>query len=176
MLAALKRHPRPRSLRGFTLLEASIVLAVVGVLAAAGLPSLGQQLERKRLRGAAQELAADLAEARFEAARSGRALFVEAHSGSSWCWVVASAAGCDCAAAAVPPACRVHAVQAATFRGVRLVEGLAVTLEPGGAAAGTPQTAVLETARGEQLQVQVSALGRARVCARWGVWPGVPTC
>ncbi len=176
MLAALRRHPHPRRARGFTLLEASIVLVVLGVLAAAGLPGLGQQLERKRLRGAAQELAADLTEARFEAARSGRALFVEARSGTGWCWVVALAAGCDCAQGVLPPACRVHAVQAATFRGVRLVEGLALTLEPGGAAAGAPQTAVLETARGEQLQVQVSALGRARVCAGTGAWPGVPAC
>lgn len=176
MLAALRHHPRPRRPRGFTLLEASIVLAVLGVLAAAALPDLGRQLERKRLRAAAQALVGDVAEARFEAARSGRALFVEARSGAAWCWAVASAAGCDCAPAVAAPACRVHAVQAATFRGVRLVEGLAVTLAPGGAMAGTPQAAVLETARGEQLQVQVSALGRARVCARAGAWPGVPAC
>jgi type IV fimbrial biogenesis protein FimT len=176
MLAALRRCPRRRRARGFTLLEASIVLALLGVLAAAALPGLGRQLERKRLQGAAQELAADLAEARFEAARSGRALFVEARSGAAWCWVVASAAGCDCASAAAAPACRVHAVQAATFRGVRLVEGLAVALEPGGTTAGPAQAAVLETARGEQLQVQVSALGRARVCAGTGAWPGVPAC
>lgn len=167
------RRPAP----GFTLIEIGLALAVLAILAALALPDLGRGMERQRLQGAAQGLAADLAEARFEAARQGQALFVEARPApsrdSGWCWAVARSAGCDCAAA---QACQVHAVRSADWRGVRLVEGLAVTLQPGGTAAGPQQAALLESSRGEQLRVEVSALGRARVCAARGSWPSVPAC
>ena len=54
--------------------------------------------------------------------------------------------------------------------------GLTVALHPGGTAAGPQQAALLESSRGEQLRVEVSALGRARVCATRGAWPSVPNC
>lgn len=166
-----------RAAFGFTIVEIGIALAVLAILATLALPEVGRRMERQRLHGAAQGLAADLAEARFEAARQGQTLFVEAraaHPGSGgWCWAVARSAGCDCTAL---QACQVHTVRSADWRGVRLVEGLAVTLAPGGTAAGPQQTALLETARGEQLRVEVSALGRARVCAQRGAWPGMPAC
>lgn len=162
---------------GFTMIEVGLALAVLAILAALALPDIGRRMERQRLQGAAQGLAADLAEARFEAARQGHALFVEARPAPSpdndWCWAVARSAGCDCATA---QACLVHAVRSADWRGVRLVEGLAVTLQPGGTAAGLQQAALLESSRGEQLRVEVSALGRARVCATRGSWPSVPAC
>lgn len=162
---------------GFTMIEVGLALAVLAILAALALPDIGRRMERQRLQGAAQGLAADLAEARFEAARQGHALFVEARPAPSpdndWCWAVARSAGCDCATA---KACLVHAVRSADWRGVRLVEGLAVTLQPGGTAAGLQQAALLESSRGEQLRVEVSALGRARVCATRGSWPSVPAC
>ncbi len=161
---------------GFTMIEVGLALAVLAILAALALPDLGRRMERQRLQGAAQGLAADLTEARFEAARQGQALFVEARpgqAGANWCWAVARSAGCDCAAA---QACQVHAVRSADWRGVRLVEGLAVSLQPGGTAAGPQQAALLESSRGEQLRVEVSTLGRARVCATRGSWPSVPAC
>jgi len=162
---------------GFTMIEVALVLAVLAILAALALPDVGRRMERQRLQSAAQGLAADLTEARFEAARQGQALFVEARpapsTGSDWCWTVARSANCDCA---VAQTCQVHAVRSADWRGVRLVEGLAVALQPGGTAAGPRQAALLESSRGEQLRVEVSALGRARVCATRGTWPSMPAC
>jgi type IV fimbrial biogenesis protein FimT len=167
----MMRRPAP----GFTMVELALALAVLVILAALALPDIGRRMERQRLQAAAQGLAADLAEARFEAARQGQALFVEARAdtASHWCWTVARSAGCDCTAA---QACQVHAVRSADWRGVRLVEGLAVALQPGGTAAGPQQAALLESTRGEQLRVEVSALGRARVCATRGTWPSMPAC
>ncbi len=162
---------------GFTMIEVGLALAVLAILATLALPDVGRRMERQRLQGAAQGLAADLAEARFEAARQGQSLYVEARAApsrdSGWCWAVARSAGCDCAAL---QACQLHTVRSADWRGVRLVEGLAVTLDPGGTAAGRQQTALLESSRGEQLRVEVSALGRARVCASRGSWPSMPAC
>lgn len=176
MLAALKPRRRAPAARGFTLLEAGIALAVVAILATAALPGLGHRLQRQRLQGAAQSLAADLNEARFEAARSGQPLFVQARAGEPWCWAVAQSSGCDCATPVTTTGCKLHAVHSGSYRGVRLVQGLDVSWEPSGGATGALRAAVMETAGGEQLRVEVSPLGRARVCARGTGWPGVTSC
>ena len=116
MLAALKvaslKYP---ALSGFTLLELVVTLAVMAVLGTLALPSLGQRVDRARLAGAAEGLAADIAEARFEAARLGRSLHVQARDGTDWCWSVANAPGCGCAAA---QACQLKTVQASDHPGV----------------------------------------------------------
>jgi type IV fimbrial biogenesis protein FimT len=90
------RQAAPRRLRGLTLLELVIALAVLGIMATLTLPALGSALQRHRLLAAAQTLAADLAEARFEAARSGQSLHLLARTGRDWCWAVGTQADCDC--------------------------------------------------------------------------------
>jgi type IV fimbrial biogenesis protein FimT len=63
-----------RRYAGLTLIELCAVLAVLALLSALALPSLGHRLDRQRLHAAAETLAADLADARFEAARRGQPL------------------------------------------------------------------------------------------------------
>lgn len=164
-----------RRTRGLTLLEVAIAIAVLAVLAALALPDISRRLERGRVQNAAESLAADIANTRFEAVRGNHDLFVETRPdvGAGWCWAVARQRGCDCG---VPDSCQLHTVNARDFRGVRLIGGLALRMESGGAAVATAQAAVLETSRGEQLRVEVSPLGRARVCATLGSWPNVPAC
>lgn len=169
------RHRAALRAQGLTLLELAIVLAVFAVLAALAVPDIGRRIDRGRVQNAAQALADDIASARFEAVRSNRSLFVETRpdAGAGWCWAVGRSTGCDCG---LPHSCQVHTVQASQYRGVRLVGGLNLRMEPGGAAAAVAQMAVMETPRGEQLRVEVSPLGRARVCASKGNWPNVPGC
>ena len=81
---------------GLTLLELSIALALLAVLGAIAVPSLGSRLDQQRLYGAAEALVADVNEARFEAARQGRPLHVVMQSGDNWCWAVATLASCPC--------------------------------------------------------------------------------
>lgn len=161
--------------RGLTLLELVIALAVTAMLASLALPTLGARLDRARLQGAAEALAADLGEARFEAARRGGALFVEtadAAGGAAWCWAVAVNPGCSCGA---PQACQLHVARGADHPGVKLVAGLSARLEPSGEAKAT-QAATLEGARGDRLRVELSNLGRPRICAEKGNWPRLPSC
>ena len=166
---------KARTRRGFTLLEVAIGLAVLAILAALALPNLGHRLERQRVQTAAQTLAGDVAEARFEAARRGQALYLQTRSGADWCWAVTTTPECDCGAAE-PQTCALHVQRASSHRNVRLSEGLALRLQASGAAEGGRRAAVLETARGEQLRVDVSALGRARVCALRGSWGQMAAC
>lgn len=168
--------------RGLTLLELMAVLALLALLGGLALPSLAGSLQRHRLMAAAQHLAADLAEARHEAARSGEPLHLRVQAQSQvqtpeaggWCWSVARSADCACGA---PAPCQLGQVRAADHPGVTLHEATAVRLDPQGTTTGGHTTVALLQARsGAQLRVDLSALGRPRVCAPGGAWAGVTPC
>ncbi len=164
---------RPRQ-RGMTLIELAITLAVLALFSALALPSFGSRLDRQRLATAAETLAADLAEARFEAARRGQSLFVTPNAqGGPWCWSVATAPACGCGEAL---ACQLKTVRADEHPGVQLLQAQDVTLAPEGGAGETRVAAVLQNRRGEQLQVLLSPAGRPRVCAPGGAQPRYPAC
>lgn len=158
--------------QGFTLIELVITMAVLAILGAIALPSVGAGLDRQRLQATAQALAADIGQARFEAARRGQALHLQASAGADWCWSVSADPGCRCGQA---QACQLQNVRAADHPGVQIVSAQSLRLEDVGAAqAGT--AAVLQSRRGDRLRVDVSALGRSRVCAAAGSWPALPAC
>jgi type IV fimbrial biogenesis protein FimT len=157
--------------RGLTLLELLIAIAVLAILSTLALPSMGRQLERHRLLAAAEALAADLAEARFEAARRGQALHLDVQPSSPWCWAVTTAPGCDCGS---PQVCQLSVVRAEDHRGVRLLAAQAVRFDSDGRA-DRSVGAVLESGS-ERLHVEVGVLGRARVCDPDGRLPRVPRC
>lgn len=157
--------------RGFTLLEAMIVIALVALVASLALPSFSGAAERARLKSAAETLASDLAEARFEAARRGSGLHVEITPGPAWCWSVATQPGCGCGAAA----CRLKAASGSDHAGIVLADARSAHFQPlGTAEAGAG--ALFESTRGEQLKVELSALGRARICAPGGRVAGYAAC
>jgi Tfp pilus assembly protein FimT len=61
-----------RSTVGFTLTEVATVLVLVGIMTAVAAPSFSNAIRDSRARGATAQLAADLANARMLAIRSGR--------------------------------------------------------------------------------------------------------
>ena len=167
----MRRGPFPPR-AGVTLLELLICVAVLAVLGALALPGLGSRLAHQRLQHAAETLAGDITEARFLAAQRGRAVHVQALDGAQWCWSVALVPGCDCSQA---QGCQIHNVDASKLAGVRLLEPMALRLDPGGFADGRAAT-TFESANGDRLRVEVSAQGRPRICAVQGQWPRLPAC
>lgn len=169
----LQGRPRRRA-RGLTLIELMIVLAVLAVLGALALPSYGARAQRARLQGTAQMLATDVAQTRFEAARRGQPLYLQSAGAGSdgWCWAIATTAGCPCGQ---QQACELSHVAAADHPGVSLADPLDLRFDPDGNA-GSRAAVRLSSRGGETLRVEVSALGRARVCSETAARPGIPSC
>jgi type IV fimbrial biogenesis protein FimT len=169
-------HAGVRRAAGLTLIELMVAIAVLAVLAMLALPSFGSLLERHRLTAAAETLALDLSEARFQSAQSGQPLHLVFRPGRDWCWAVARTPACDCRDAA--PACALKTVRAEELPGVDLVRaqdarfGHAVDAD----APLQRREAVLRS-RGaaDELRVQLSPLGRAHVCSTTGL-RGVAAC
>lgn len=169
-----------RRAQGVTLIELMMGLAVLAILGALALPAMGSRLDRQRLAMAAETLAADLTEARFEAARRGTGMQMNATTngtGAQWCWSVAPAAAsppsnCTCAQTR---SCGHRAVPGEDHPGVKMRQGRQVVLTADGQARAST-AAVFESARGERLQVDMLALGRARICSPTGLVGRYPAC
>jgi type IV fimbrial biogenesis protein FimT len=160
--------------RGLTLIELMVTLGLLAVLASLALPSFGAHLTRQRLKAAAEALAADLAEARLLAAQRGSPLHVHFDAGADWCWTVATASGCGCAGA--QPACLLKTVAGRDHPGVALVQGHDALFDPASGTAVGQGSAELRTARGERLRVELSRLGRARICSPGASLAAYPAC
>lgn len=157
--------------RGLTLIEITVALAVLAVMASLAMPSFAGMAARTRLKAVVEALAGDVAEARFEAARRGQALQITAVAGADWCWVVATTPGCSCDTG---QACALKTVRGRDHGGVAMLQGGHSELQ----AVGTAQTASLlfESTHGERLRVDISPLGRADICAPAGKLGGYADC
>jgi len=164
MKRGLTRGLTRRLTRGLTLIELVIALAVLAVLGTLAVPAMGSMMERHRLRAVAEELVADLTEARFLAAQGNAPVHLQAAEGPAWCYAVARQSGCGCDR---PQPCQLQQVRAADHPGITLLQARAVQFAADGtASAGT--VALFEARSGARLRVDMSVLGRARLCAPQG--------
>ena len=160
--------------RGLTLLELVIAMVIAALLLSLAVPSLAGWLARHRVRAAAQHLAADMGEARHEAVRLGRSLHMVYRTGSDWCYAIALDAQADCRQ---PGGLVLKAVDAKQHPGVSLLEGAPQAFDGrSGLRQGMAGAARWVSARGDQLAVQVSALGRPTVCAPANRWSDIAGC
>lgn len=165
---------RPARCRGLTLIELVIVLGIAAILVAAGLPSYADMTSRHRLAMAAQQLAMELQQARYEAVQLNRPVYVGFRAGPQWCFAVSQEPACDCAGT-LPAACAQRRGDAQSYGGVAMEQAQSVVFDPRLGQAGVPLAATLRL--GERIaEVQLAGSGRARACARQGDLPGLPRC
>jgi type IV fimbrial biogenesis protein FimT len=156
--------------RGLTLVELAVVIALLVTLATLAVPSVADHLARHRLKAAGQALVDEMSEARWNAAQRGQPVHINFATGPAWCWSLAAKPGCDCR---VPQSCRQKAVGPAQWKGVELLNAEDAIFEPEGTGRGHAE---LGSTRGQRLRVQVSALGRARLCSPQGATAGLAAC
>jgi prepilin-type N-terminal cleavage/methylation domain-containing protein len=151
--------------RGVTLLELVIALAVLALLLSMAGPPYAGMVARHRLIAAAEHLAADLAEARQESARRGVAVYAVFQPGQAWCYAIALNPDTPCASSGGTGALKL--VSSADHPGIALLEAanLSFDARDGSSLQAAVGHARFASARGDQVQVQVSRLGRAGVCA-----------
>jgi prepilin-type N-terminal cleavage/methylation domain-containing protein len=88
-----------RRLQGFTLIELMVTLAVMAILMVVAVPSFMEFRQRRALQGASDQLVSAWDQARFEALRRDRQLYVTLRNDSgSVCLGVDTGSACDCRA------------------------------------------------------------------------------
>jgi type IV fimbrial biogenesis protein FimT len=176
------RHLRRQ--RGFTLVEACIVLAVTAIVASTAAPGMQDLLDTRRLDGAATLLATDIHYARSEAVARNQALrlsFRASPAGS--CYVIHSGAAdaCRCDAGA-PAQCSGDAQQIKT---VVIANAERVSLQPNvdsvlfdplhGTSSPTATLRLVGT-RERAIHHVINVMGRVRSCSPQGAMRGYRAC
>lgn len=183
-------HNRNASSQGMTLIEMVIALAIIAVLATVTIPSYENFTDKARLKGAAENLAANLALARTEAIKRNMILSVSftATGNSTWCFGIDENTGCNChlvdptnANACALPVAGAQALMATTtdtsvtpnasdnYRNIQMdapsfgAGNAFTTIDPirGMADSGS---VTLTSAKGRVLKVILNLLGHARIC------------
>ena len=164
-----------RRARGITLIECVIALGILAALMSIALPSFADAMARARLRGAAEDLALGLGNARLESVRAGAGkVHVTVTPGASWCWSVGPVADVDCAN---PPAgSTLHTVRADAYPGITMTHGMSASFDGRDMLAAASFAAEFVSSHGGALRVHVTPLGRASICAPEGRSLDFPRC
>ncbi|NUZ07223.1 GspH/FimT family pseudopilin [Piscinibacter koreensis] len=172
-----------RAARGFTLIEAAIVLAVAMVIAFAVAPTFQEMIDTRRLVGAADQLASDLQHVRSAAVARNQTLRVSFHTSAAFsCYVVHTGGIDDCTCAATGAAvCNadVRALKTIALPAGRI--GIAanvasIAFDPVHGTSTPTGTLRVTDARGRAIHHVVNIMGRVRSCTPLGAVAGYRAC
>lgn len=163
MACRLTQRMTARKAGGFTLVEAMVVIAVLGIISVLAAPSFNQTFAKNHLRGAAGEAYADMQLARAEAVQSNGVVDVT-FSGTGY---------------QVRRGTQV--VKAVTYGGGVVVSGgsaMTVSFNPVRATATVASGPLFLThvSTTSTLRLTVNILGRPQVCASAGTLSGYSAC
>ena len=178
----MKNHPTRQ--RGFTLIEACMVLAVSTVLATTAAPSMQEMIAARRLENAATQLATDIQLIRTAAVARNQALrlsFVPRAGGS--CYVIHTGAvdQCDCTGPG-PAVCtgvarEIKTVIVAAADQVSIAANVgSVLFDPMHGTSSPTGTLRVIGATGREVRHVINVMGRVRSCSPAPSVPGYRAC
>jgi type IV fimbrial biogenesis protein FimT len=176
-----------RAIRGFTLIELMVVVAITAILLAAAAPSFTSFFDKQRVKNAASQLYGDLQFARSEAVQRNRKVKITfASTTTAWCYIIhteddtctcsnSNSAGGSCTTSANN---NLKHVAGSDFKSISLTLPSGVssfTFEPqrGGLDGVTGSSVITFTGTGSaSVATGLNPLGRVRVCAPAGsyIW------
>lgn len=172
------------AMRGFTLIEMMISVAVLIVLVAIVAPSFNHFFDKYRVKRAADTLSSFLINAKSEAIKRNKSVStVLTGNGATWCAGMTENATCNCTTTS---ACQIdgqdRVISSTAYKGVKLL-GPTTTTAPHvfefktqrGTVVGN-NSVQLESAAGLKLNVVVSLVGRIKLCSPSGSVSGYPSC
>jgi type IV fimbrial biogenesis protein FimT len=166
-------HTPPARNRGFTLIEASAVLAITTVLATAAAPGMQELINARRLDNATTQLASDIHLTRTAALVRNQAVrlsFVSRSAGSCYVIHTGSAGACDCSSDG-PAACQGTAREIKTVvlndaDRVRISANVSSVLFDPVHGTSTPTGTVrVIGANGREVRHVINIMGRVRSCS-----------
>jgi prepilin-type N-terminal cleavage/methylation domain-containing protein len=148
--------------RGFTLIEAAVVMVLLGIILSVAVPNYADYIARQKLRHVAGLLEQDLRRARTLSVDEGRSIHVNFSSGRNWCWGLSRQASCSCYSGV--PRCELGTMNSQDFKGTLLQAGQGVTFQGGMGSALNWSRIGLSNDRNQQLRIDLSPVGRPQIC------------
>jgi type IV fimbrial biogenesis protein FimT len=156
-----------RKSRGFTLIEMMVAVAIAIILIAIAAPAFNDQIGRRRLEGAANELSADLQYARTQAVSDNRDVSFQTTSTSAY--TITSSTGQSYKSVTVP-------------QGVSITSGVTINFLPLRGCTNATCTAadasitVTSSQASGSLRLTTTNMGRVYLCSPSGTFSGYPSC
>ena len=178
----MKTHMHARTVRGFTLVEAMVVVALVVILMTMAAPSFTEMLARKRLEGVVAELGTDVQYARSEAGARNTNVTLTANAAASCYTIFAdaipAAGSCNCADT---PVCTggPTALKTVSFADSSVVLAADAVLKfdaVRGMLDPVADVNVNVSKGAAQMRVAVTRVGRVATCSPSATVKGYPTC
>ncbi|MEP7296929.1 MAG: GspH/FimT family pseudopilin [Burkholderiales bacterium] len=174
----------PNRQRGFTLIEACMVLAVSTVLATTAAPSLQEMIAARRLENAATQLATDIQLIRTAAVARNQALrlsFMPRAGGSCYVIHTGNAGQCDCSgngpAVCQGPAREIKTVLVADADQVSVASNASsIVFDPMHGTSTPTGTLRVVGASGREVRHVINVMGRVRSCSPAPAVPGYRAC
>lgn len=163
--------------RGFTLLELMVTLAVLSVLITIGIPSFQTSLDRHQAKTVAEAVRTAITEARAESLKRNIPVRTVIRPGAAWCIGLTDESTCDCS---VGDSCslddRERVVRASNFRSSEIESSFASPATAFDARRGMPSQSGIITikAKNGDILVTLNKLGRTSICS--DAHYGYPAC